>query len=360
MTHPDISLLNEPSFQTLSRELTNLSESVESGSWIHAQWELLKQSEVLQWGLPTQFGGLDVSSDFMNRAYFEMSKACLTTTFVLTQRNAACARLAACDNENLKAELFPRICSGEIFTTVGISHLTTSRRHLNKPVLEAIPTSSGYRLQGFVPWVSGAGEATIIVTGATCADQRQMLLALETSLPGVTVDQPARMLSLNASLTASVKIESVELEERALLAGPVENVMQQGFGGGTGSLTTSALALGRASRSLAELETEAQKRPDLYSYVEPFKEEEQELLDYLVSTDSCTADSTEIERMRQQANSFCLRTAQALMTASKGAGFIQGHPAERAIREAMFFLVWSCPQPVALANLREFACLQQI
>jgi hypothetical protein len=52
-----------------------------------------------------------------------------------------------------------------------------------------------------------------------------------------------------------------------------------------------------------------------------------------------------------------LRATQAYLAASKGAGFVAGHPAERLVREAMFFLVWSCPQPVLAANLREFACL---
>ena len=63
------------------------------------------------------------------------------------------------------------------------------------------------------------------------------------------------------------------------------------------------------------------------------------------------------ETVRQKANSLVLRAAQAYLAASKGAGFVMGHPAERAVREAMFFLVWSCPQPVVSAALREFACV---
>ena len=60
--------------------------------------------------------------------------------------------------------------------------------------------------------------------------------------------------------------------------------------------------------------------------------------------------------MRARANSLCLRSAQSYLTASKGAGFVAGHPAGRFVREAMFFQVWSCPAPVAAAALREFAC----
>jgi hypothetical protein len=62
--------------------------------------------------------------------------------------------------------------------------------------------------------------------------------------------------------------------------------------------------------------------------------------------------------IRRRANSLVLRATQAQLAASKGAGFVAGHPAERAVREAMFFLVWSCPQPVLAAALREFARIE--
>ena len=61
------------------------------------------------------------------------------------------------------------------------------------------------------------------------------------------------------------------------------------------------------------------------------------------------------ESLRQRSNSFVLRASQAYLTATKGAGFTSTHGASRAVREAMFFLVWSCPQVVVEAQLREFA-----
>ena len=67
------------------------------------------------------------------------------------------------------------------------------------------------------------------------------------------------------------------------------------------------------------------------------------------------SSSPSAESIRGRANSLALRSTQALLTASKGAGFVAGHFAERAVREALFFLVWSCPQPVVDAALRELA-----
>jgi alkylation response protein AidB-like acyl-CoA dehydrogenase len=59
--------------------------------------------------------------------------------------------------------------------------------------------------------------------------------------------------------------------------------------------------------------------------------------------------------LRQRANSLALRASQAALAAAKGAGYVAGHPAGRWCREALFFLVWSCPQPVLQANLCELA-----
>ena len=63
------------------------------------------------------------------------------------------------------------------------------------------------------------------------------------------------------------------------------------------------------------------------------------------------------ESIRIRANSLVLRMTQAYLAATKGAGFLATHPASRMVREAMFFLVWSCPQPVLTAQLQEFACV---
>jgi hypothetical protein len=64
------------------------------------------------------------------------------------------------------------------------------------------------------------------------------------------------------------------------------------------------------------------------------------------------------ESIRQRANSLVVRASQAALAAAKGSGYVIGHPAGRWCREALFFLVWSCPQPVAAANMCELAGLE--
>ncbi len=288
-----------------------------------------------------------------------LAAACLTTTFVLTQRNGACQRIAGSSNEVLRSDLLPRLARGEIFATVGISHLTTSRQHWRQPAVKVGQTPAGLRFDGEVPWVTGAACADFIVTGGTLGDGRQVLAAIPTNLAGVRVGPPAKLLALGASQTSSVRLDDVLLDERWLIAGPVEQVMKQSAGGGAGSLATSALAVGLSQGAIVHLQIEAERRSDLQEIIVPLRTECDELQTAIIQSAEGTpgtgAPAHSAEAIRGRANSLALRTTQALLAASKGAGFVVGHFAERAVREALFFLVWSCPQPVVDAALREMA-----
>jgi alkylation response protein AidB-like acyl-CoA dehydrogenase len=65
--------------------------------------------------------------------------------------------------------------------------------------------------------------------------------------------------------------------------------------------------------------------------------------------------ATEATALRTQANSLVLRATQVALTVSKGTGFLRDHPAQRWARQALFFLVWSCPRPTTEATLADLA-----
>jgi len=343
----------------LLRKLAEMSGSLDAGQqWPREQFALLADSGVLGWVIPREFGGSAVSERELLDGYVQLAAACLTTTFILTQRNGACQRIAASPNEGLKAELLPRLARGEVFATVGISHLTTSRQHLRQPAVQVVDEGAVLRFDGEVPWVTGADHADTLVTGGTLGDGRQVLAAIPAALPGVVIAPPARLLSLGASHTSAVRLEDVAVERQFLISGPVEQVMRQGSAS-TGSLGTSALALGLSRAALDHLDAEATGRPDLWPILQPLADEWSSLDETLRKSAEAGAPAgnpvLSSEAIRMRANSLALRSTQALLAASKGAGFVSGHFAERAVREAMFFLVWSCPAPVVAAALRELA-----
>lgn len=357
ITSPD-----DPALADLCATLAERAiEMDRSAQWPAEQLRLCGEYGVYEWFIASAWGGQGWDEEQLISGYLALSAACVTTAFVLTQRTGACRRIEGCGNETLKQRLLPGLVSGQLFATVGISHLTTSRRHLGGPVLTAEATPSGFRLNGMSPWVTGGTAADVITMAATLiengeATERQLLMAVPTDTPGLSIADPLPLIAVSASSTGPVLLNNAEVSNEWLIAGPAPNVMSSGLGGVTGSYETSTLACGLAQASIEFLAIEAAKRPDLREPMTALRAEHDGLVSNLFEIargkSSCSKES-----IRQRANSLVLRASQAALAAAKGTGYILGHPAGRWCREAMFFLVWSCPQPVSAAHLCELAGL---
>lgn len=360
MSAPKITAPDDPALEELCAELAKLANELDvSGEWPARQLQLCGEYGVFEWFLESEWGGQAWDDEAVVRGHLALSSACLTTTFILTQRTGACRRIASSQNPDAQELLLPDLVSGKLMATVGISHLTTSRRHLAKPVLSAERTAEGYVLNGFSPWVTGAAHSDYVVVGATMtegeeATDEQILVALPTDLPGVSAAEPAQLVGVGASHTGELRMQDVIVDQRWVLAGPIENVLSVGSGAGAGGYQTSTLALGLAQSALKFLEDQSVKRSELGTPLEALQEEHHDVQNLLFDVVRGVPDCSS-EQLRQRANSLALRSAQAALAAAKGTGYVTGHPAGRWCREALFFLVWSCPQPVLAANLCELA-----
>lgn len=366
----------DASLKTLCGRLSELApKTALEVTWPAEQLRLCGEAGVFEWFLPVELGGQGWSDESITQGYLALAEACLTTTFVLTQRVGACRRIGASQNDSLKQQLIPKLLTPETFATVGISHLTTSRRHLSRPMLAAEPTDEGYRLNGMVPWVTGAEKADTIVVGASVLagedagkdpsegeanagepNGDEILIALPTNLSGVETPEPFAMVGLTASRTGPVKLNNVLVPSTQLVDGPIEEVVKKGSAGRPGGPQTSTLAVGAAAASIAILADEASRRPDLVSAHDALAEEHEQMIESLLSAARGTPNCDPND-LRQRANSHVLRASQAALTATKGAGYLAGAAAGRHCQESLFFLVWSCPQTVQNANLCELAGL---
>jgi alkylation response protein AidB-like acyl-CoA dehydrogenase len=326
----------------------NADRADDLATWPEESWNALRSAGVLRWCLPREAGGAELDPVPLLAGYEALASACLTTCFILSQRDAACRRIRDnATNENQRA-LLGQLARGDIFATVGISQLTTSRQH-GGPALLARPTDRGYSLSGVAPWVTGAEHADYLVLGATLDDGRQILTIAPRRSAGLTVGPPLELMALRGSLTAWVTCEDVQLDQEWVLAGPAEKVLQTGKGG-AGGLETSCLAIGVARGAIEYLMEEAKQRPYLSEMCDRLTRAHARLrteLHELIGTTSPEAASD----LRAKANTLVLRATQSALTTAKGAGFVHPHPAQRMARQAMFFLVWSCPQLAATATL---------
>jgi alkylation response protein AidB-like acyl-CoA dehydrogenase len=325
----------------------------ENAIWPVASWQALAQAGVLEWSIGREAGSASLDVISLLQRHEELASACLTTTFILSQREAAVRRIAASTNEPLRGELLPPLARGERFATVGLSQLTTSRQHL-QPSLVAQATNDGFVVDGSIPWVTGAAKADHIVIGAVIDSGEQILIALPRDLPGVIVEPPLDLMALQGSLTAELRLDHVQVARRWLLAGPAKQVLTTGRSG-PGGLETSCLALGLAGAAIDHCAREAAVRTDLCETADNLEQDRHRVRREMhrLALAGSTAESA--AALRTQANSLVLRATQAALTVSKGTGFLRSHPAQRWARQALFFLVWSCPRPTTEATLAQLA-----
>ena len=231
-------------------------------AWPAESWEVVRRAGVLEWAIPTNHGGRELDASALLHGYEQLATACLTTAFILSQRDAAIRRIRDSGRDDLRRELLRPLACGGRFATVGLSQLTTSRQH-GGPALRAEAAADGFVLDGVMPWVTGADQAHHLITGAVVDNGQQVLLALPGDAPGIVVQSPMDLSALAGSRTAEVSCSRVKVARHWLIAGPMANVLKSGSRSGTGGLETSCLALGLAGAAIDRLHVEAANRPEL-------------------------------------------------------------------------------------------------
>lgn len=339
------SLTLDDAWEVLEKHAT---EADASRSWPTASWDALRRCGALGWIIPREHGGSGLDPLELLEGYQRLASACMTTCFLLSQRDSACRRLRDSGHEALCRELLPALASGQRFATVGLAQLTTSRQHV-RPVLTARLDGDGVRLDGTMPWVTGAPQADHFLTGVVLDDGRQMLLVVPRDTAGLSVGPPMELMALQGSLTAEVRCQEVRVDRRWILAGPAERILAGGRG--PGGLETSGLALGLAKSAIAYLQKESEKRTEWQNRAAKCAENWQTLQEQLHRLAREGVDAQATSHLRAKVNALVLRATQFALAAAKGAGFVRSHPAQRWARQALFFLVWSCPRPAAEATL---------
>src|SRR5260221_9762145 len=91
VTSPD-----DPALEGLCSRLAKLAPSLDDAdTWPSVQLELCGKAGVFEWFIQSEYGGQVWSEADLLRGYVKLAAACLTTTFVVTQRVGAMQRIAA-------------------------------------------------------------------------------------------------------------------------------------------------------------------------------------------------------------------------------------------------------------------------
>ena len=98
--------------------------------WPAALWNLIEKEGAARWSLPKWLGD-SCPRPLLVQRYAQLATGSLTAVFILSQHDAAVRRLCrgrGAAGTVTAAHWLSEISAGRAFATVGISHLTTSRR----------------------------------------------------------------------------------------------------------------------------------------------------------------------------------------------------------------------------------------
>ncbi len=333
-----------------TRERADLLD--QTGDWPSDDLNALAAAGVLKWSVPRDLGGNGLSPLELYLGYERIASASLAVALVLSQRDSAVGLIEGAvpvvskvePPAELPAKLLRRLAGNELFVTIGIAQLTTSRQG-GPPALSATPVDNGYRVDGSIPWSTGAAKAEYVVAGAVLPDQRQILFLLPTKLPGVEVEPPLPLVSLRASWTGQVHCLNARIENEWILNGPAEKVLgdrKRSLPLGQAFLATGLCRGGLELIAGHRSPTAESARDRLELQLFELRREMLQLSQPGSEREAAAAAPV----LRGQCVDLALRIAHTAVALYKGTALLAGHPAQRLAREAPFLLVWSCPSPV--------------
>ena len=301
--------------------------------------QLREMPDALRWTMPRDFGGDDLDPLELHLRYEQLARRSLPLALILTQRDSAVGIIAGSANRATRDRLLAEIRDGT-FVTVGIAQLTTSRQG-GAPALTATCIANDYRLDGLIPWSSGAAKARHVIAGAA-AEGGQILFALPTGHAGVTIEPPMPLVSMRSTWTSEISCNGVMLHGDLVLAGPVANVLSTRRK--SVPLPQAFLALGHA-RGVLDLiaQHDSERGRALH---ERFTTQLDALHAEVVAACAPDTNPADVPRLRGECNDLVLRITHAAVALYKGNALLLTHPAQRLAREALFLLDWSCPDPV--------------
>jgi alkylation response protein AidB-like acyl-CoA dehydrogenase len=326
----------------------------------------LAEAGLLGLGIPKAFGGQDASPAAQREIAEILASYCGVTTFTQAQHHGPSRMIANCPNEAMKALLLPKLATGEMMCGVSFAHL----RRPGTPILRAEPVPGGYRLNGSAPWVTGWGLMNQFVFGAALPDGKFVYLwspADRADFPelfeGVAppdgvwgemnASAPIPLCAMNASATAILSMKDWFAPQAHWMLDSDRETMRRNDRNNV--LGATAMPLGCAAGSVRLLCETAEKRdiPAVRRAAQAFTQEwnaakERATLWIGKQTEP---DYQEALKIRAWCIELAVRAAHAAVTASSGAANTLTHPAQRLLREAMFYTIQAQTQEVMDATL---------
>ena len=337
-----------------------------------ANFRALAEAGIPGMAIPREYGGLDLAGSAQRTITQILASYCGVTAFTHAQHHGPARMVASGPNSSLKARVLPDLAAGRSFGGVSFAHL----RRPGPPVLRAVPCDEGYLLNGIAPWVTGWGLIDQLVFGATLPDGRFVyvwspatdgtfgeLFEGQTAVPrgSLEASAPLKLCAMNASATVELTCRDWFIPRSHWLFETDSETMKRNDRAGV--LGATVMPIGCAEASVRLLRETADRRgmAAVARSAASFSGELEAARQQVDHWSERGADAGFFEnavRVRAWCIELAVRAAHAAVTASSGAANLLTHPAQRLLREAMFYTIQAQTHDVMDATLQRLEAPQ--
>lgn len=307
---------------------------------VGANVRLLADAGYFGLGISQEYGGCGADEP-TRREYAElMASACGVTAFVQQQLHAGGGFVGGGRSQALKSEKLPLFAAGTELCGVAFSHL----RRSGPPMVTAVRVPGGYEVSGKAPWITGWSLLDSFILGAVRLPENDHIYFYvpksgheSALLPGPSIP----LAVMNASDTVEVTMETLFLpDDYVLYERPTDSLKRGDFCGITGHVF---LPLGCARGSVFALRALAEQRHnDMFTHAaDRFQSEIDACRTDAQRWSGACADLPEYKdralQVRAEAITLATRAAHAVVTATGGGAHLLSSPAQRLLRESIFY-----------------------
>jgi alkylation response protein AidB-like acyl-CoA dehydrogenase len=280
------------------------------------------------------------------REIFELlAGACGVTFFVWVQHHAPVRMLARSANDGLRQRHLDDLCAGRALGGIAFAYL----RRPGPPAVVAHRAAGGYRIDGEAPWVTSWGLAGLYAVAARLEDQVLHFILDGKASPNVRPSAPLSLAAMSASSTVRLAFDGLFVPDDDVVSVSPFDRWQAADRVATARPNPAAFGVAATCvRLLAENDEDAARA--LGGELDDCRSRSYALADAGGADDAHLAALVEA---RAQSLELAVRAATALVASVGGRAMSSGHPAQRLLREAVFFTIQAQTPALRRATLAQ-------
>jgi alkylation response protein AidB-like acyl-CoA dehydrogenase len=326
------------------------AQAEEEARFPREELRILGRAGLLSLPFPEDMGGGGQPYEVYLQVLEELARSWLSVGISVSVHALACFPMATAGNDEQIAKWLPWMLSGE---ALGAYCLSESHSGSDAAALSTRADREGdvYRVSGSKSWITHGGVAdfySVMVRTSDDGARGITCLLVPGDSPGLTSAEPERKMGANASRTAGIHLDGVEVPTDQRIGQEGEGFPIALAGLDAGRLGIAACAVGLAQAALDAAVEYAGQRQQFGRAIGEFQGVSFGLADMAASVAAARALYLEAARMRDAGLAFGSLAAMAKLVATDtamrvttqavqvygGYGYTRDFPVERYFREA--------------------------